>query len=107
MKHTKQWITVEHSAKSESIDVVFGKASENRTRQPFNDPTAWPISISDTETGMKAQVDFDDEADKFLLDLNGEAFESLTYLDPTYCADEAKAVSFGGKIWVNGKLVTD
>lgn len=56
---------------------------------------------------MKAVVDFDDEADKFLLDLNGEAFESLTYLDPTYCADEAKAVSFGGKIWVNGKLVTD
>lgn len=63
--------------------------------------------IADAETGIKAQVDIDDDTKKFLLDINGEAFESLTYLDPTYSADEDKAVSFGGKIWVNGKLVSD
>ena len=102
-KHIKHWATVEHNAKSETIDLVFGKARESFTNKPFDDTSIFPITLQDPESGIKALFDWDDEMEKFCLDLNGEAFEGLLYLDPTYSADEDVAVSFGCKIKMNGK----
>lgn len=44
-KHMKQWVTVEHSAKNESIDVVFNKSCENLTGISFDDDSSFPILV--------------------------------------------------------------
>lgn len=50
----------------------------------MGDTRAFPVTLIDPETGIKAVVDIDDFTGFFILDLNGQAFEALVYLDPSF-----------------------
>ena len=69
--------------------------------------SAFPVTISDPESGKKGIVDFDDEEICFLLDLDGEPFESLVFLDSTFDLEDDKTKACDFKIKVNNKAVND
>ena len=98
---------MEHSAKSESLLVTFNKEKKEFTRVPFGDITPFPIILMDEEIGVKAVVDFDEETQEFLLDLNGECYEDLVYLDPSFTPEDKEVKLIKAEVRINGKQVLD
>ena len=52
---------MEHSAKSETIVVAFNKEKKEFSAKPFGDMSAFPITCTDEEIGVKAVIDYDEE----------------------------------------------
>ena len=65
-----------HSAKSETIEAVLNKAKVTKTRIPFDDLAAYPVTLIDEEIYAKAVLNLDEEF-KFILNINDEPFENL------------------------------
>ena len=67
----------------------------------------FPITLSDDVSGVKALLDWDEEIKEYVLDLNGEPFENLVYLDPSHNPDDLETKTISAKITINEKLITD
>lgn len=100
-------LSAEHSAKSETIEITLNKEHQTFSGKPFGDMSAFPVTISDPISGKKATVDFDEEEVCFLLDIDGEPFESLVFLDSTFSLEDDKTKACDFKISLNDKAVND
>ena len=49
-----------------------------------------PIKIVDEVSGVKASVDFDEDIQEFILDLNDEPFESYLFLDSSFSLESSE-----------------
>ena len=83
-------LLAEHSAKSQTIEVTLNKANESFSGKVFGDLSAFPIVITDEVSGVKAIVDWDTESSEFILDIDGEPFENLVYLDPSFSLEDTE-----------------
>lgn len=79
MKGVKHTLVVQHNAKTETIDINLNKASEQKTDVPFNDfGHVFPVTLSDDLSGIKATVNFDENAGSnglYTFDINGEPWD--------------------------------
>lgn len=103
----KHALVVQHSAKSQTLEVSLNKANENFTGTTFSDTSIFPITLSDDDSGLKALVDWDEGILEYILDLNEEPFENLVYLEPSHNPDNNETMTISAKITINGKLITD
>lgn len=55
--------------------------------------------------GVKAIIDFDHQIDEYLVDINGEPYECLPYLDPSFSLEDTEIKTISGWIMVNDKIV--
>ena len=85
-------VIVRQSAKSETLDISFNKATHNKSGVDFSDIASYmPVNLTDDITGLKAFIDFDDKMDEsgaFTLDLDGEPLENNMFLDPSFSLDD-------------------
>lgn len=65
------------------------------------------MTLNDEISGIKATVDFDDEIGEFVFDIDGEPFENLVYLDPSFSLEDTEVKLFFAQIEINNKIITD
>ena len=77
------------------------------TNIPFADNSRFPIVLNDQEIGVKAQVDYENEINEYVLDLNGEAYESLLYLSPTFNPFDIDVKTICATVTINDQVILD
>ena len=106
--HGKSYtLTAKHLAKSKTVSLSLGSANFSRPDIPFDDTASvLPQTLDDEESGSKALVDWDSEKKAFILDVNGEPYECLPFLDTSFCLDEKNRPAIGeGKVYVNEQII--
>ena len=107
----KHVVTVEHFAKSQTLDVTLNKANFNKTDIPFGDISlVCPIRLYDEVSGVKAMIDFDEEkgdCGEFVFDIDEEPFENHQFLDPSFCLEDATANILSATVSINEKVVSE
>lgn len=88
--------------------MYLNKEKEQHSGVAFADISNYfPVAFSDPISGAKTLVDWDDEVEQFLLDINGEPFENHPYLDPTFSLDDTQIKVLSAKILINKKLISE
>ena len=100
-------LTIKHSAKDETIEAVLGKARKTLAGKPIGDSTAFPLTLNAEEIGVKAIIDLDIAIDEYLVDINGEPYECLPYLDPSFNLEDTEIKTISGWIKINEKIVLE
>ena len=77
------------------------------TNTPFDDNSRLPIVLNDEEIKVKAEVDYDDEINEYVLYLNGEAYENLLYLSPTFNPFDKEVKTICATVTINDKVILD
>ena len=68
------------------------------------------MTLSDDVSGIKATVDFDEEAGElgmFVFDINGEPFENHPFLDSSFSLDDTKTKTVSAKVSINEKVISE
>ena len=65
------------------------------------------MTLIDEEIDVKAFVDWCDEINEFVLDINGQPFESHVYIEPNYNPDDLKLKFITATVAVNQKKIID
>ena len=60
--------------------MTLNNVKKTFTGQAFGDTAVFPAVLHDTESGIEAVINFDAEIKEYVLDINGEPFETLNYL---------------------------
>ena len=72
---------------------------------PFGSTSCLPITLIDETIGVKALVDYDEEIKQFVLDLNGEPFEGLIYLNPNFDPENKEVRTIQANLYINDKKI--
>ena len=95
-------------AKSETVEVFLNKQKFDKTDITFdNTASVFPITLTDDVSGIKATVDFDEEAGEFIFDIDGEPWENYAFLDESFSLEDTETKVINAKITINEKVVSE
>ena len=75
------------------------------TNIPFEDSSSFPLTVNDELIKVKAEVGFDEEIGQYYLDLNGEPYESLVFLNQDYNPTGKEVKKFAAWVKINEKEI--
>ena len=97
-----------YSAKSQTFEVNLGKANFNKSGITFdNIGCVLPVTLTDEVSGIKATVDFDQDQNKFVFDINGTPNENYPFLDSSFSLEDTEVKIIDAKISMNDTVVSE
>ena len=101
-------LVAEHLAKSETVSITLNKANFTRSGIAFADiASVLPCTLVDDVSGVKAFIDWDEEAEEFILDLNGEPFENLVFLDDSFSLEDTETKVLNATVTINDEIISE
>ena len=87
---------------------MLNKEKREFTGIDFRDTTScFPLPLIDVANGVKAEIIWDDENEEFCLNVDGEEFEHLPFLDTTFALEDTRITSLNATVSLNQKVVSE